>query len=288
MIRDLRARTQRTFAVNLIVENTALGPATTDDHIAVCAAERVPIVVFFWKSPAGQWLRMLRSAGVRVWATAATVSEASALAALDVDAIVVQGREAGGHVRASEGLLTLVPRVRAAIGERALIAAGGIGDGPSAAAALAAGADAVCVGTRLVASEESEAHAEYKSRLAAAEPGDTAVTELFGPEWPGAPMRVLVNRAVRRAGAPSKDQGRLPEHIGETQVFGNRYAMPLHSAILPTRHTTGDFDEMCLAAGESVGFVTQIEPAAAIVGRIMNDAARPLEATRTGVGPQTD
>jgi NAD(P)H-dependent flavin oxidoreductase YrpB (nitropropane dioxygenase family) len=186
-------------------------------------------------------------------------------------------------VRASEGLLTLVPRVRATIGQRALIAAGGIGNGPSAAAALAAGADAVCVGTRLIASEESEAHAEYKSRLIAAQPEDTVVTELFGPEWPGAPMRVLANRAVRRAKAPSKDPRPTLEHIGETQVFGSRYLMPLHSAILPSRHTSGDFDEMCFAAGESVGFVTQVEPAAAIVREIMNGATRALGATCSGV-----
>src|SRR6266446_6236131 len=120
--------------------------------------------------------------------------------------------------------------------DRPLIAAGGIADGRTAAAAFAAGASAVCVGTRLVASEESAAHREYKIRLIASEPEDTVITTLFGPEWPGAPMRVLMN-TVRRALAPPAERSSAPSTIGETTVFGRQYAMPLNSSILPTVHT---------------------------------------------------
>jgi nitronate monooxygenase len=73
------------------------------------------------------------------------------------------------------------------------------------------------------------------------EPEDTVITTLFGPEWPGAPMRVLMNNAVRRALAPPAERSSAPSTIGETTVFGRQYAMPLNSSILPTVDTCGDF-----------------------------------------------
>jgi NAD(P)H-dependent flavin oxidoreductase YrpB (nitropropane dioxygenase family) len=276
LIREVRERTSRSFAINLIVETTAFGPATTDDHITVCAEERVPIVVFFWNPPLERWVAMLREAGCRVWITVGSVAETSAALALDPDAIIVQGREAGGHVRATESLLTLLPRLNSIAADRPLIAAGGIADGRAAAAAFAAGASAVCVGTRLIASEESAAHLQYKMRLVASEPEDTVTTTLFGPEWPDAPMRVLMNKAVRRALTPRAERSSVPPTIGETTAFGRQYAMPLNSAILPTVHTHGDFDEMCFAAGAGLSFVRKIEPAAEIVRDIMDGAARRL------------
>jgi NAD(P)H-dependent flavin oxidoreductase YrpB (nitropropane dioxygenase family) len=273
LIREVRGHTSRPFAVNLIVETTAFGPATTDDHIAVCAEECVPIAVFFWNPPLERWVAMLREARCRVWITVGSVAEMSAALALDPDAIIVQGREAGGHLRATESLLTLLPRLSSIVVDRPLIAAGGIADGRAAAAAFAAGASAVCVGTRLVASEESAAHPEYKMRLVAAQPEDTVITTVFGPEWPDAPMRVLMNNAVRRAHA---ERSPAPSTIGETTVFGHQYQMPLNSSILPTVHTHGDFDEMCFAAGAGLSFVTKVEPAAEIVRDIMDGAARQL------------
>jgi enoyl-[acyl-carrier protein] reductase II len=273
LIGEVRAHTQRAFAVNFIVETTAFGPATTDEHIAVCAEEAVSVVVFHWNLPGPHWLRALHHAGCRAWATVGSLAEAKAAAALDLDAMIVQGREAGGHVRANEGLLTLLPRVRAVSDDLPLIAAGGIADGRTAAAVLAAGAAAVCVGTRLVASEESAAHPEYKSRLIAAQPEDTVITDLFGPEWPGAPMRILANRPLRRASIPQAQRPPAQPTIGETMVFGNSYVLPANSSLPPTVHTRGDFDEMCCLAGEGVGFVTKVQPAAEIVHEIMDGAA---------------
>ena len=131
------------------------------------------------------------------------------------------------------------------------------------------GAQAVCVGTRLLASVESLASAEYKDRLVRAHGEDTAMTTIFGPEWPDAPMRVLRNRAVARS-----EQGNgVPKHpIGETVVFGQSYEMPANSAVLPTTQTRGDHEEMCLAAGAGVAAVHSVEPAEQIVQSVMIDA----------------
>jgi NAD(P)H-dependent flavin oxidoreductase YrpB (nitropropane dioxygenase family) len=208
----------------------------------VCAGERVPIAVFFWNPPLERWVAKLREPGCRVWVTVGSLAETSAAVALDPDAIIVQGREAGGHVRATESLLTPLPRISSVAPDRPLIADGGIADGRAAAAAFAAGASAVCVGTRLVASEESAAHREYKMRLVTSELENTVITTVFGPEWPGVPMRVLINKAVRRALAPPAERSPAPSTIGRSwesgrRVYGDRSSplAPAHGAGLPRR-----------------------------------------------------
>jgi NAD(P)H-dependent flavin oxidoreductase YrpB (nitropropane dioxygenase family) len=122
------------------------------------------------------------------------------------------------------------------------------------------GASGVCAGTRLVASVESNAHDEYKRRIIEATEEDIARTCIFGPEWPDAPMLVIRNRVVREwAGNDAKTppQPNPPQTIGKTLLGGREYLMPKFAAILPTPETTGDFEEMCLAAGESAALVTR-------------------------------
>ena len=141
--------------------------------------------------------------------------------------------------------MELWPAVRDVVGDMMMIAAGGIADGRTAAAAFALGADAICMGTRLVASCESLAHPEYKSAILRAQAGDTSVTRLFGPEWPDAPMRVIRNQALCDAEVGVRESG----PVGQTRLFGLDYVMPRNSAILPTRETSGSLEHMCLAAG---------------------------------------
>lgn len=273
-IDDIRRRTRRPFGVDFIVENTALGPATTDAHIAVAVERRVPLCVFFWNPPRPHWIETLRAAGAKLWGTAYSVDSARQLQSLGMDAVILQSAEAGGHVRAQDSSSILLPAVVDALERTPVIAAGGVVDGHSAAAAFALGAEGVCVGTRLVASTESLASDEYKARLVAAGESATAVTATFGPEWPGAPMRVLRNGAVERA---ERGEQAPDAPIGETHVFGQPYVMPANSAILPTTRTHGDHEEMCLAAGAGVGRVRSIESARAIVADIMADARVRIE-----------
>jgi NAD(P)H-dependent flavin oxidoreductase YrpB (nitropropane dioxygenase family) len=162
-----------------------------------------------------------------------------------------------------------------------VVAAGGIADGRGVAAALALRAEAVCVGTSLVASREAFAHDEYKRRVLAATAEDIPRTSIFGPEWPDQPMKVIRNRVVREwAGRddkippPSEPQA----SIGRTVLFSQEYPMPKFSAVLPTPPTTDDFEEMCLAAGEGIGLVKDIKPAGDIVRAIMDEAKHIVEA----------
>jgi enoyl-[acyl-carrier protein] reductase II len=198
-------------------------------------------------------------------------------AAAGMDAVVVQGSEGGGHNRSSAGLVALVPPVVDAVAPLPVLAAGGIADGRGVAAALALGAEAVWVGTRLLASTEAHAHPEYKRRVVDACCDDVVRTSLFGPEWPGEPMKVLRNRVVREwqgrdARTPPPPQP--PEIIGQTLLGRQPYPMPKFSAIPPTPDTTGDLEEMCLPAGEGVGLCRRVMPAAEIIAEMMGEAGR--------------
>jgi NAD(P)H-dependent flavin oxidoreductase YrpB (nitropropane dioxygenase family) len=102
-----------------------------------------------------------------------------------------------------------------------------------------------------------------------------------------APMRVIRNRVVREwtgNDAKTPPQPDPPQSIGKTILGGREYLMPKFAAILPTPETTGDFEEMCLAAGESASLVTKIGSAQAIVQTIAKEAEQILEQQRTAVG----
>src|SRR5215472_5087904 len=190
LIRLTRSLTARPFGVNL---NT---PFTEKAQLDVCIEEQVPVVSFFWNDPPEAFIRHLQAAGVKVWMQVGSLQEAREAVRCGVDAVIVQGKEAGGHNRSTGTVLTLVPAVVDAIAPVPVIAAGGIADGRGVVAALALGAEAVWVGTRLVASQEAYAHDEYKRRITQAEASDTVRTTIFGPEWPHQSMRVIRNRVV--------------------------------------------------------------------------------------------
>jgi enoyl-[acyl-carrier protein] reductase II len=288
LIQQIKARTSNLFGVDL-VNTTLFGagvPAITDDHIDVLVAEQVPIVVFFWNPPSKAWVDRLHAGGAQVWMQVASV--AGALAALDagVDLFIAQGAEAGGHQRGVwEGSVTpraqLVPLVTAAAQGRIVLGAGGIADGQGLADVLTEGADGAWVGTRFATSVESYAHDEYKRRVLAAKTPDAGViTTMFGPEWPGAPLSVLRDRVVNEW-AGREDQIPSPPPppavIGNTLFAGGPYAMPKFSVILPTRDTTGDFEEMCWTAGlTSAARINQVLPAAQIISEMVAGARRIL------------
>ena len=277
MIRATRSLTSRVFGVDLIIADTAFGPSTTDDHIQVCTDEGIKVVVFFWNLPSSEWINKLHSAGAKVWIQVGSLDHATQAVELGADAIIVQGSEAGGHNHSTASLFSLIPTVVDAIAPVPVIAAGGIADGRGIAAALALGADGVCVGTRLVASREAYAHEQYKNRIVSAKLADVTRTHLFGPEWPDQPMKVIKNRVVSEwAGRDAKTPPAPdpPQFIGRTLLGGQEYPLPKFSAALPTPDTSGDFEEMCLAAGESAGLVSDIKPAAIIIQEMMDEASR--------------
>jgi len=130
------------------------------------------------------------------------------------------------------------------------------------------GAAGVCVGTHLIATIEANAHQEYKRRVLQATEKDIARTCIFGPEWPDAQMRVLRNRVVRAwEGNDTKTpvQPNPAVRIGKTVLGGIEYVMPKFAATLLIPEASGDFEEMCLAAGESAALVSEITTAQEVV-----------------------
>jgi NAD(P)H-dependent flavin oxidoreductase YrpB (nitropropane dioxygenase family) len=275
---QIAGSTSRPFGVDFILASGPMGDFTTQDHIDVAAAHRVPVVVFHYDLPVQSWVDQLHAAGSRVWVQAGSVDVALQAAALGCDAVVAQGKSAGGHNHNQTiPTLDLLAQVRERLPRRCLLlAAGGIADGRSLVRALRAGADGGWIGTRFAGSAESYAHPDYKARLVNAKGRHaTTFTTVFGPEFPNATQRVLANRAATE---PTTTQ---PPVIGSTLLFPGivnaPYDMPKYSAIVPTRDTTGDLEEMDMPAGsESVLELVRVQPAAEIVQEIATEAGRLL------------
>ena len=280
LIRMIAEGTTNPFGVDLLHDITAFGPATTDAHIDVCVAERVKLVVFHMNVPPRAWVDRLHAAGCRVWQQAASVEQALEAADLEVDAVIAQGRQAGGHNKSVVRTAPLLRRIIRAVEPLMVLASGGIATGADVAEALAKGADGVWVGTRMVASTEAFAHPDYKRRLLRAHGRATAVTTAFGPEYPSVPYRVLRTDLVksiegREDEIPQAQPGDSP--IGETVLFPftlrQPYTMPPFSAVVPTPDTTGEFDLMGFPAGEeSVRKIKALKPAAEIIAEMMAEA----------------
>jgi nitronate monooxygenase len=254
-IRSIARVTDRPFCVNLVLD------FEQDERLEVAVEERAPIVSFsFGLCP--QLVARARAGGARVLVQVGSADEAKAAADARADGLIVQGVEAGGHVQSVVGLLPLLAEVRRAV-SLPLLAAGGIGDPASARAALAAGAVAVVMGTRFVASDECDAHPGYKARLLEAEARDTVLTELFDVGWPASPHRVIRNSTYKRWEAVgSPPSGERPGEGEEVASGTLRYASDP-----PLAGVEGQIEAMAMYAGQSVGAIAAVEPAAAIIER---------------------
>jgi nitronate monooxygenase len=274
LLDEVRALTSRGFGVNFLVP--FLDPACVE-----VAAAQAKVVEFFYGAPDATLVKIARSRGALACWQVGSREEAVAAADAGCDLVVAQGVEAGGHVRGRIGLLALLEEVLEAVGVP-VVAAGGIGTGRAMAAALAAGAAAVRVGTRFVAAQESGAHPVHVEALIAAEATDTVLTETFSVMWPNAPHRVL-RSSVRAAEA---FEGEI---VGETVLGGTRVPVPRFASLTPRRETTGAIEAMALYAGESVGAVRRVQPAAAIVREFVEEAERLLRQVvgREGIEPPT-
>jgi len=267
-IRDIKAVNPACFGVDII------GRFSGIEHIDVCVAEKVPVVVFFWDDVPDDWLSRLQKAGSHIYFQVGSVGEAKAALRHGAQGLVVQGSEAGGHNRAVAATFSLLPAVMDAAPSVPIVAAGGIADGRTVAAALALGADAVWVGTRLLASFEAYTHSQYKDRVVAAGVEDTARHLIFGPEFPDASTRGLRNRIVReweRRDNPVVPDSEAPV-IGQARVYGQEIPMKRFCGFPPTPEFTGDFEEMSLLAGESVGQTKQLMSAASIIDEMIGGA----------------
>ena len=263
----------------------------TDAHVDVLIEEKVDFVVWYWTAPERRWVQRLHEAGIRQWAQVGSVEGALEAVEYGAEVVIAQGKQGGGHVRGFQDgnplhRSELVPLVKAAVPADVLVlGSGGIADGRTLVNCLAEGADGGWVGTRFAVSRESYAHEEYMRRVIAVNDGwkETAATAIFGPEFPQVYTRSIVNRVLAEwKGKEDKipTPSPPPAVVGTARLQpwsvpgGIPYAMPKFSVIIPTRDSTGDFDEMCLLAGaESAPLIKSVKPAAEIVAEMASDAA---------------
>jgi nitronate monooxygenase len=238
-------------------------------------ASRADAVVTFWGKPRrhtpGVWLHQVGS-----------VDEARAAHAAGADGVIVQGVEAGGHVRGDTPALELLDQVRTALPRGfPLLLAGGIATRLDVDRALEAGAEAAVAGTRFLMSQESRAHQDYKDRLVSAD--RTVLTDLFGHGWPAA-HRVVPNEATdrhlgaagetpvshRRLNRVSARGGRfVPESLQRRLVARQRPESRLLTPQAATDDRSASLVEAGpLYAGETVTRIDTLLPAAQIVASL--------------------
>jgi enoyl-[acyl-carrier protein] reductase II len=248
-IQKCKQATDKPFAVNLPL----LYP-DIDKHIATILEEKVPIVFTSAGNPA-VWTETLKNAGVIVVHVVSNEKFALKAEASGVDAIVAEGFEAGGHNgREETTTLVLIPQLVKAV-KIPVIAAGGIGTGKTMLAAMALGAEAVQIGSRFVATQESSAHQNFKQAVIDAKDGSTQLSlkKLT-------PVRLIKNKfweqiaAAEMSGASSEV---LAQMLGRARAKKGMFE--------------GDLEEGELEIGQISGYINEIKPAAQIVKEIVNE-----------------
>ena len=160
-----------------------------------------------------------------------------------------------------------------------VLAAGGITTARAMAAALAAGAAGVRVGTRFVATAESGAHPDYVAALLAAGAEATVLTEAYSVGWPDAPHRVLASAVAAAQALPDGPVATLATGSG-SEPIGRWFVSP------PSREVSGHIEAMALYAGQGVGQVTKDVPAAQVVTELAEGAERLLRQWGDGSSTQ--
>lgn len=270
MVAEIRQRGDIPFGVNFVLE------WDMRSRVERCLGEGVRHFGFFWGVP-DEFVDLIHGEGGIVWSAVGSRREAEQCLRVGVDVLIAQGWEAGGHVRGTMATSALVPELVDLAGEVPVVAAGGISDGRGLAAALCLGAAAGCAGTAFLVAEEAWTHARYRERLIAASGQDTCHTTLFDGGWLDAPHRVLRNATYEQwleDGCPV---------VGSRRGEGERIAVdpegdPVirYTSHLPRPGGTGDVTEQAMYAGQGVGRVSAVLPAAGIVDGFARQARAAL------------
>jgi enoyl-[acyl-carrier protein] reductase II len=263
---ETRRATTKPFGVNLIIMHPDL-----EALIAVCRKQKVSHVVLAGGVPKALTVQAIKASGARVMCFAPSVTIAKKLVKLGADALIIEGMEAGGHigpVATSVLAQETLPEIR----EVPVFVAGGIGRGEAIAGYLEMGAAGVQLGTRFVCAEESIAHANFKQLFIRAQARDATASVQVDADFPVIPVRAIENKATEsfirfqheiiaryKKGEFSKKEAQLQvEHF---------WAGALKRAVID-----GDIENGSVMAGQSVGMVTKIEPAADILAELVAQA----------------
>lgn len=230
-----------------------------------------PTIQFSWGIPDDDIVRRIRDAGARLGIQVSSGPNAEQALERAPDFLICQGIEAGGHVQATASLESSLQAVLAVAGDVPVVAAGGLATGHDIRSILQKGAAGAVLGTRLMATIESDAHDVYKRSLVEASADSTTYTICFNKDW-NAMHRVLRNTTTRNweaQGCPGS--GSKP---GEDDVVANHPVFgpaTRYETVPPMTGHEGALEEMALYAGEGVGSVNDLPAAGELIARIWDE-----------------
>jgi enoyl-[acyl-carrier protein] reductase II len=269
-IQETRALTKNPFGVNLITLHPQL-----IELIDVCIEEEVSHVVLAGGLPPTQAIAKLKDKGLKVICFAPALVLAKKLIKLGVDALIIEGMEAGGHigpVSTSVLVQEILPHVR----EVPVFVAGGIGRGEAIVSYLEMGAAGCQLGTRFVCATECIAHAEFKKAFIKAQARDAIVSAQLDTRFPTIPVRALANQATKdfityqRALVEKVDRQEMDSKEAQLNIE-HFWAGALRRAVVE-----GDIEHGSIMAGQSVGMVTSEQSTQDVIQELLTQAKQSI------------
>ncbi len=265
-IKKTKELTSKPFGVNLIT----LHPMLTD-LIDVVGKHQISHVVLAGGLPTNESITRLKDYGCKVIGFAPALILAKKLQRSHIDAIIIEGAEAGGHIGpVSTSVLAqeILPHIR----DIPVFVAGGIGRGEAIVAYLQMGASGCQLGTRFVCAEESPAHADFKKAFIRGNARDAVASVQLDPRFPVIPVRALANKASKnfieqQAEIITRfDRGEIELKEGQLEIE-HFWAGALRRAVID-----GDIENGSIMAGQSVGMVTKEQPTQEIIDELIDQA----------------
>ncbi|WP_408841535.1 NAD(P)H-dependent flavin oxidoreductase [Acidocella sp.] len=275
-IAGTQALTQKPFGVNLITMHPAL-----DELVQVCLRAKVGHIVFAGGIPPGPAIRAAKDGGAKVVAFAPALVLAKRFMKSGVDALVIEGSEAGGHI-GPVSLTVLAQEILPHIRDVPVFVAGGIGRGETILSYLELGASGAQLGTRFAASAESIAHANFKKAFVRASARDAIPSIQLDERFAVIPVRGLVNEGTKRFLAHQAEvvqkfqSGALDKTAAQLEIE-HFWAGALRRAVID-----GDVENGSVMAGQSVGMVTSVQSVAEILAELKAQAVAALVARAAG------
>lgn len=263
--------TAKPFGVNLITMHPEL-----DRLIDVCGEMQVSHIVLAGGLPSGAAIKRAKETGAKVVCFAPALVLAKKLARSGVDALVIEGTEAGGHIGPVATSVLAQEILPAMAGQLPVFVAGGIGRGEAIVSYLEMGAAGVQLGTRFVCASECIAHPKFKQSFIRAAARDAVPTAQVDPAFPVIPVRALTNEGTKRFVEFQHDvirrfrAGELEQKEAQLEIE-HFWAGALKRAVIE-----GDVENGSLMAGQSVGMVTREQPVADILAELVEQAVESL------------
>lgn len=226
---------------------------------------------FSWGIPGRDIVSKIKNAGGKFGVQISSKKNAENALELKPDFLFCQGLEAGGHIQATQYIKDALPQVLEVAGSVPVLVAGGISTGEDNRMAINNGAAGVVMGTRIIATKESEISDFYGQKLVEAGEHSTVYTNCYNNGW-NAMHRVLRNSTFLNwvaAGCPL--EGKKPGE-GEVVAKGEPgYDIMRYSGHEPNQGVTGDLEAMCMYAGEGVKKIHDIPSASELIERLWKE-----------------